>query len=71
VKDELAQLRRHAAKCTACDLHRHATQTVFGEGAPDARLFLVGEQPGDREDGLYEQLVADLRLAASTTEYQR
>ena len=48
--DELAQLRRRAATCTACDLYRHATQTVFGEGASDARLFLVGEQPGDRED---------------------
>jgi DNA polymerase len=31
-------------------LYLHATQTVFGEGAGDARLFLVGEQPGDRED---------------------
>jgi uracil-DNA glycosylase len=50
VSEQLAQLRRRAAVCTACDLHLHATQTVFGEGASDARLFLVGEQPGDRED---------------------
>jgi DNA polymerase len=27
-----------------------ATQTVFGEGPGTARLLLVGEQPGDRED---------------------
>jgi len=47
---DLAQLRRRAATCTACDLHARATQTVFGEGAPDARLVLVGEQPGDAED---------------------
>jgi DNA polymerase len=47
---ELAQLRREAATCTACDLHLHATQTVFGEGPRDARILLVGEQPGDRED---------------------
>src|SRR5690606_16074044 len=33
-----------------CDLHRGATQTVFGEGLPQARIVLVGEQPGDRED---------------------
>ena len=31
-------------------LWRDATQTVFGEGRRGARLVLVGEQPGDRED---------------------
>jgi uracil-DNA glycosylase len=39
-----------AASCTACDLYRNATQTVFGEGAATAEVMLVGEQPGDRED---------------------
>lgn len=33
-----------------CDLYKRATQTVFGEGRRDARIVLVGEQPGDRED---------------------
>lgn len=46
----LAALRRAAAGCTACDLHRTGTQTVFGEGPRRAELLLVGEQPGDRED---------------------
>ncbi|MFA9430669.1 UdgX family uracil-DNA binding protein [Egicoccus sp. AB-alg2] len=46
----LDELARIAAGCTACDLHLTGTQTVFGEGAPDAELVLVGEQPGDRED---------------------
>ena len=46
----LRVLAREAAACTACDLWRDATQTVFGEGANDARIVLVGEQPGDRED---------------------
>ena len=46
----LQRLRREAAHCQACDLYRGATQTVFGEGPPDAELMLVGEQPGDRED---------------------
>ncbi|MGA9507419.1 MAG: UdgX family uracil-DNA binding protein [Candidatus Sulfotelmatobacter sp.] len=42
---------RHAARdCKACDLWKDATQTVFGEGPPGAKLFLVGEQPGDQED---------------------
>jgi DNA polymerase len=31
-------------------LFRHATQTVFGQGRRDARIMLVGEQPGDAED---------------------
>jgi uracil-DNA glycosylase family protein len=46
----LATLRRAAAGCKACDLWKNATQTVFGEGKPRARIMLVGEQPGDRED---------------------
>lgn len=47
---DLDELRRAAGHCTACDLSRHATRTVFGEGPSDARLMLIGEQPGDRED---------------------
>ena len=47
---DLDTLRREAAVCTACPLYRRATQTVFGEGPPDADLVLLGEQPGDRED---------------------
>jgi DNA polymerase len=37
-------------RCRACPLWRDADRAVFGEGDPDARLVLVGEQPGDRED---------------------
>jgi DNA polymerase len=39
-----------ARDCTACDLYKFATQTVFGEGPRDARVVVVGEQPGDQED---------------------
>jgi uracil-DNA glycosylase len=46
----LAMLRREAATCTACDLYKRATQTVFGEGSASARMVLVGEQPGSEED---------------------
>jgi probable DNA metabolism protein len=45
-----AALRDEARACTRCDLYKHATQTVFGEGPIDARLMFVGEQPGDQED---------------------
>ncbi len=46
----LRSLKRAAAGCRGCDLYEHATQTVFGEGSRGARIVLVGEQPGDRED---------------------
>jgi DNA polymerase len=46
----LKALREASAGCTACPLHKTGTQTVFGEGLKRARLMLVGEQPGDRED---------------------
>ncbi|TPG41142.1 DUF4130 domain-containing protein [Sphingomonas koreensis] len=45
-----AALRDEAAGCTRCQLYKHATQTVFGEGPIDAAMMLVGEQPGDQED---------------------
>jgi uracil-DNA glycosylase len=46
----LDTLRAEAASCRACPLWKDATQTVFGEGPSRARLMLVGEQPGDKED---------------------
>ncbi|MFD5229965.1 UdgX family uracil-DNA binding protein [Streptomyces qaidamensis] len=46
----LPALRKAAAECRGCPLHRDATQTVFGAGDTDARVMLVGEQPGDQED---------------------
>jgi uracil-DNA glycosylase family protein len=46
----LDRLRTEAAGCKQCDLYQRATQTVFGEGPPHARLVMIGEQPGDHED---------------------
>jgi uracil-DNA glycosylase len=46
----LAGLRQAAAHCKGCELYVNATQTVFGEGLRSARLLLVGETPGDKED---------------------
>ncbi|MFE2265402.1 UdgX family uracil-DNA binding protein [Streptomyces griseosporeus] len=46
----LTALRKAAADCRGCPLHRAATQTVFGSGDAHARVMLVGEQPGDQED---------------------
>jgi uracil-DNA glycosylase len=46
----LSELRERAAGCRACELWKTGTQTVFGEGPEKARVMMVGEQPGDRED---------------------
>jgi uracil-DNA glycosylase family protein len=46
----LHALREAAAACEGCELYKDATQTVFGEGKPTARVVLIGEQPGDEED---------------------
>jgi len=46
----LEGLREAAAGCRNCPLWENATQTVFGEGSPRARIMFVGEQPGDMED---------------------
>lgn len=49
-----AQPQRQApsslAQCRRCDLWQHATQAVGGVGPRQARIMLVGEQPGDQED---------------------
>jgi DNA polymerase len=47
---KLEGLREAAAGCRNCPLWANATQTVFGEGSPRARIMVVGEQPGDVED---------------------
>jgi DNA polymerase len=46
-----------AKACEGCELHHAATQTVFGVGPTDARIMLVGEQPGDEEDRTGEPFV--------------
>jgi uracil-DNA glycosylase len=44
------RLKADATGCRRCPLYGPATQLVFGEGPKSARLFFVGEQPGDQED---------------------
>jgi uracil-DNA glycosylase len=46
----LPALKAAATGCTACDLYKCGTQTVFGEGLVSAKAVLLGEQPGDQED---------------------
>jgi DNA polymerase len=53
----LTSVRRAAKECHACDLWKRGTQTVFGRGPKEARLMLIGEQPGDQEDLVGEPFV--------------
>jgi uracil-DNA glycosylase len=46
----LPMLREAVQLCEGCDLRLHATQAVFGEGPAKARMFMIGEQPGNDED---------------------
>ncbi len=46
----LQQAAADIHECRRCDLWQPATQPVFGEGPPGARIMFVGEQPGDQED---------------------
>ena len=51
---ERAQPQRSAPssldQCRRCDLWKNATQAVTGSGPVQARIMLIGEQPGDQED---------------------
>ncbi len=46
----LPLLQEAVKDCRGCDLYRHATQAVFGEGSKRSSVVLIGEQPGDEED---------------------
>jgi uracil-DNA glycosylase family protein len=46
----LPALRRAVQTCRACDLYRHATQAVAGQGPASSSVVFIGEQPGDEED---------------------
>ncbi|WIB63509.1 UdgX family uracil-DNA binding protein [Curtobacterium sp. MCBD17_040] len=66
---DLTALRAAAPACHGCELHREGTQVVFSAGSADARIMLVGEQPGDQEDRAGEPFVGPAgRLLASAVE---
>lgn len=46
----LDQIADALQSCQRCRLCEYATAAVPGEGPRDARIMLVGEQPGDQED---------------------
>ncbi len=51
------RLRHGVSECTRCELYRTRTNTVFGTGAENADLMLIGEAPGADEDAQGEPFV--------------
>ena len=67
----------HVKGCTKCRLSETRTNTVFGEGAPDASLMFIGEGPGQDEDetghpfvGRSGQLLGKMIVAMGLTREQ-
>ena len=48
--DTWQSLRQECLQCQNCSLARHRTHVVFGVGAENAKILLVGEGPGRNED---------------------
>ncbi len=61
---DLESLRAAAPGCHGCELYSHATQVVFGEGPRDAKVVMVGEQPGDEEDQKGQPFIGPAGTAA-------
>lgn len=55
----LAAVRAEIGDCKRCPLCEGRKKIVFGVGSPTARLVVVGEAPGAREDELGEPFVGD------------
>ena len=53
----LGTLRDAVQECKGCELHADAIQGVMGAGATKAKLMVLGEQPGDKEDQAGEPFV--------------
>lgn len=65
-------LAEAAHDCRGCELWADATQVVFSAGPDRARVALVGEQPGDREDREGEPFVGPAgRVLADALEAAR
>jgi DNA polymerase len=46
----LEDTKRQALACTACGLCKTRNNVVFFDGNPQAKLMIIGEGPGQRED---------------------
>ena len=49
-REQLDKIKDQVLRCTQCALHNGRTNAVFGEGPYRARIFIIGEAPGAKED---------------------
>src|ERR1700728_2396031 len=47
---DLIEAEKSASTCTRCPLCQPRTNVVFADGNPQAKLMIIGEGPGERED---------------------
>ena len=55
----LENLKEKISNIDNCELKNHATQLVFSDGTSESQLMIVGEGPGQKEDGLGKPFVGD------------
>ncbi len=55
--NQLKLLSQTVAQCRACELCANRKNAVFGEGSSRARIFFIGEAPGETEDELGQPFV--------------
>ncbi len=48
--DQHEELNASVQSCQRCGLYKNATQGVVGDGSLTAKILVIGEQPGDKED---------------------
>lgn len=48
--EKWSEVENKCKNCTACQLYKTKTNTVFGVGNKDAKLMFIGEAPGEAED---------------------
>ena len=46
----LEDLKNYTQTKQICDIQKHATKIVFGDGNPNAKILVIGEAPGQEED---------------------
>ena len=57
VTDNLYKIKNDVSNCLKCQLGKVRKNIVFGVGAPNADLMLIGEAPGEKEDEIGEPFV--------------
>ncbi|NLA15187.1 MAG: uracil-DNA glycosylase [Bacteroidales bacterium] len=50
ITDSLLRLKQETIACSRCELSKTRKNVVFGEGNPNADIFLIAEAPGHTED---------------------